>query len=137
MNKGYRGYIGSRPYQSGDYPQQIQNLVIRTYCQQHKLGYLLSATEYAMPGCYMMLEEVLNSLEVIDGIVLFSLFMLPENKLNREKIYDKILMANKTLHAAFESIQLQADKDIHVIEELLSVHNIVANQNLITMLQNE
>ena len=54
---GCRGYVGSRIYQCGDFPQAVQNMVIRNYCQKHQLTYLLSATEYAMPGCYMILER--------------------------------------------------------------------------------
>ena len=32
--RGYRGYIGSRPYFGERAPQHVQNLVIRDYCQR-------------------------------------------------------------------------------------------------------
>ena len=60
--KGYRGYVFSRPVDSHRVPQHIQNLVIRDYAARRKLHYLLSATEYAMPGCYLILEQVLADL---------------------------------------------------------------------------
>ena len=78
MNKsklGFRGYVGSRSYSGIDFPQHIQNFIIRTYCQKYKLHYLLSATEYKMPGCYMILKEVLESLPTIEGVILFSIFI--------------------------------------------------------------
>ncbi len=64
----HRGYIGSRPYFGDRAPQHVQNLVIRDYCQRNDLLYLLSATEYIMDGCYVMLEEVLRELPHIDGV---------------------------------------------------------------------
>ena len=60
---GYRGYIGSRIYHCGDFPQYVQNMIIRDYCQKHHLTYLLSATEYTMPGCFMILEEVISAIQ--------------------------------------------------------------------------
>ena len=54
---GYRGYIASRPVRGLAQPQHVQNLVVRDYASRAKLPYLLSATEYAMPGCYMVLES--------------------------------------------------------------------------------
>ena len=54
--KGYIGYNGARHLATGRAPQHIQNLVIRDYCRRHDLPFKLSASEYAMPHCYMMLE---------------------------------------------------------------------------------
>jgi sporadic carbohydrate cluster protein (TIGR04323 family) len=45
---GHRGYIASRPVRGQDWPQHVQNLVVRDYAQRNGLHYLLSATEYAM-----------------------------------------------------------------------------------------
>ena len=56
--KGYRGYVFSRSVDSHRVPQHIQNLVIRDYAARRKLHYLLSATEYTMPDCYLILEQV-------------------------------------------------------------------------------
>ena len=60
--KGYRGYVFSRSVDSHRVPQHIQNLVIRDYAARRKLHYLLSATEYTMPDCYLILEQVLAEL---------------------------------------------------------------------------
>lgn len=70
--KKVRGYIFSRPFMGERVPQHIQNLVIRDYCDRYNLHYLLSATEYAMVGCHLMLEQVLNELADLDGIVAYS-----------------------------------------------------------------
>ena len=57
---GYRGYIASRPVRGTHTPQRVQNLVVRDYAARTKLDYRLSAVEYAMPACYMMLDDVLG-----------------------------------------------------------------------------
>ena len=124
--KGYRGYIGSRLYSCGEFPQQIQNMLIRNYCQKYQLNFLLSATEYAMHGCYMMLHEVVNSLDSVDGLVLFSLFMLPESPRARTLIYEKVLSQGKTMHAALEDFSVKSLNDIQTIERVLNVNQIVA-----------
>ncbi len=58
---GHRGYIASRPVRGQEWPQHVQNLVVRDYAQRNGLHYLLSATEYAMDACYMNLETVLGA----------------------------------------------------------------------------
>ncbi len=128
--KGHRGYIGSRPYHSGDYPQHVQNIIIRNYCQKNQLTYLLSATEYAMPGCYMMLEEVLRSLHTLEGIVLFSIFMLPKSAQKRRAIYDEILKSGATLHAALEDLSIQNEADVQLVEDMMSLNHITNHQIL-------
>lgn len=128
---GYRGYIGSRQYASGEYTQSVQNLLIRTYCQRNAMTYLLSATEYAMPRCYMMLEEVVNSVNELEGIVLFSIFMLPESPSRRQMIYRKILSAGKSLHAALEDLSIHSEADIQKVEDLLMMHHIVMDETVL------
>jgi sporadic carbohydrate cluster protein (TIGR04323 family) len=99
---GYRGYIGSRPYRGERVPQHVQNIVVRSYCQRNRMTYLLSATEYAMPGCYIILNETLAELPQIEGIVLYSLFMLPEEGERRRAVWDRVLAAGTTIHGAVE-----------------------------------
>jgi sporadic carbohydrate cluster protein (TIGR04323 family) len=110
---GYRGYIGSRPYRGQRTPQHVQNLVVRSYCQRNRMTYLLSATEYAMPGCYIILNEVLVELPQIEGIVLYSLFMLPEEAARRHAVWDRVLAAGATIHGAVEdwAVRTIADRD--------------------------
>lgn len=123
-SQGYRGYIGSRAYHGVDFPQNVQNKLIRSYCERYNLTYLLSATEYTMPGCYMILEEVVKNIELVDGVVMFSVFMLPEKKERRERIYEAVLSKKRTLHAALEDITIQSEKDIQRVEDILMLNKI-------------
>lgn len=125
---GCRGYVGSRIYQCGDFPQAVQNMVIRNFCQKHQLVYLLSATEYAMPGCYMILEEVVNAIQSVNGIVMFSIFMLPGSAAARKEIYQRVLSANRTIHAALEDISIRTPADIQMVEDILNISRITKRE---------
>lgn len=118
---GYRGYIGSRAIRGETSPQHVQNLVIRDYAQRNKLFFKLSATEYAMPSCYMMLESVLDDLPNLEGILLFSMFMLPDSAEHRREIYQRVLDARASLHAALENLVLKSEADIQRWEDIIAL----------------
>ena len=101
-----RGYIFSRKFFGERVPQHVQNLVIRDYCLRNRLEYLLSATEYAMEDSHLIFQQVLNDLDSIDGIALYSLFQLPKETDYREKIYTLILKKSKQLHFAVEGLKI-------------------------------
>jgi sporadic carbohydrate cluster protein (TIGR04323 family) len=123
---GYRGYIVSRPVRGSHFPQRVQNLVVRDYAQRRKLAFRLSVTEYAMPGCTMMFESLLDELPSLDGIVLFSLFVLPHQRERRLRAYERILDGAKTLHAALENLTLQTRADIARWEDIIGVDAVLA-----------
>ena len=51
-----------------------------------------------MPGCQLILNQAINELNHLDGIVAYSLFQLPEVKKERELIIKKLLDSGKTFH---------------------------------------
>ncbi len=106
-------------------PQHVQNLVIRDYCQKNGYTYLLSATEYAMEGCHLIFQQVLDELHSIDGVVLYSLFQLPMNNEQRNTVYNKILTLNKSLHFSVEGISLIHDGDVKRIEDIWQVKQVL------------
>lgn len=123
---GWRGYIASRPIDGSRTPQHVQNLVIRDYAARLGLAYKLSATEYAMPHCYMMLEQVLAELPELEGVIVYSLFMLPERKERRRAVYRRVLDAGAALHAAVEGLTLANEADIDRLEDIWSVRQTLA-----------
>jgi sporadic carbohydrate cluster protein (TIGR04323 family) len=119
--RGYRGYITSRPVNGVAYPHKIQNLVVRDYCRRKGLVFLLSATEGSIPGSFMMLNGVLDQLAAVRGIVLFSQFLLPPARVERQKIYDLVLAAGVELHAAFEENVVTTAADIAAFDAPLAI----------------
>ena len=124
--RGYRGYIASRPVRGQRTPQHVQNLVVRDYAQRNGLYFKLSATEYAMPSCYVILESVLDELVSLEGIICFSLFMLPEGTERRARIYDRVLEQGSSLHGAVENLAIHAPEDIAPIEDIFLVDRFAA-----------
>ncbi|GEP54013.1 LIC12192 family sporadic carbohydrate cluster protein [Reyranella soli] len=127
--KGYRGYVFSRSVDNHRVPQHIQNLVIRDYAARRKLHYLLSATEYAMPNCYLILEQVLDELATLEGVILYSMFMLPAAASERDRIYRCLLDAGGSLHSAVEGFVLADETDIERWENVLRTAHICRNLN--------
>lgn len=120
--RGLRGYIGSRSYYGSRAPQHVQNLVIRDYCARIEKPFLLSATEYAMPGCFMMLERVLQDLPDVEGIVLYSLFMLPDERARRAHVWETVLEQGAILHAAVEGYEIRNAEDVQRAEDIWRIH---------------
>lgn len=118
---GYRGYIGSRPVAGSNFPQKVQNLVIRDYAARRGLDLRLSLTEYAMPGCYMMLQDALSELVQAEGLIVFSLFMLPASADQRHEIYRRVFEHGASLHAALEELMVAGPEDLPKFEDILLV----------------
>ena len=118
--KNVRGYIFSRPFMGERVPQHIQNLVIRDYCYRNKLNYLLSVSEYSMENCYLILQKVLDELnnKEIEGLVAYSLFQMPQDDVERNKIFSKIIEIKQAIHFSVEGLSLTCEEDKQKIEDI-------------------
>ena len=122
---GHRGYIASRPIKGNHIPHHIQNLVIRDYASRRGLQYLLSATEMSPDNCFIVLNDVMDSLDDLGGIIMYSLFMLPADHDQRFPIYERFLETGKSLHAAVENISINNKCDIQRIEEIFVLTGVL------------
>jgi len=122
---GYRGYAFSRPFMGLRQPHHIQNVVIRDYCRNRNMEYLLSVTEYVMPDSFMLLFQILDGLEELEGIVAYSLFLLPEQQKLRDDIYRRVLKAGRSLHFAVEGLVLKDEASIERIEQIWRVAQVL------------
>ena len=71
-----------------------------------------------------MLNEVMAELPEIEGVVLFSIFMLPNNRSKRHSLVRRILDAGATLHGALENMAITNEASFLCMEEILSVNHI-------------
>ena len=124
---GFRGYIFSRPFMGERVPQHVQNLVIRDYCKKQGLQYLLSATEYAMPNSHLILQQVLDELSELDGIIFYSLFLLPEDTTERDRVIQIILKKEKTIYFAVEGLRISNIAEYKRIEIIWQVKKVLPN----------
>ncbi|CCQ51343.1 LIC12192 family sporadic carbohydrate cluster protein (plasmid) [Crocosphaera watsonii WH 8501] len=117
--QGWRGYISSREIGGQIIPQRVQNLVIRNYAQKKDLVFLLSATEYYMDNCYMMLNSLKDQLSELKGLIFYSLDLLPHQLSQRQLLYQSILSHQGELHFALEELVINHQENIELIEDII------------------
>ncbi len=122
--KSWRGYIFSREIGGQMIPQRVQNLVLRVYAEKNGLQYLLSATEYHIPGSFMMLESLYSELPKLDGLLFYSLNMLPDDRSKRLNLYEKVLKARCGLRFALEEMSLRSAADIALLEDVFAARQL-------------
>ena len=128
---GYRGYIFSREINGNFIPQRVQNLVIKDFAERKNIFYKLSQTEYIMKNSYFMLNALLGNLKSIDGIIFYSLEMLPEKSSIRNNILKKLILNKKIIYFALEEIELKTIKKLNEVEKLISINKIAMKKNSI------
>lgn len=118
-NNIYKGYIASRNIHELQIPQRIQNMVIRNYAEKRGKVFSLSATEYIMENCFMMLKALVKDCREFEAITFYSMFMLPSKASERLEIYNACLDAGTEIHFAFEELAIRSTDDIQLIEDTL------------------
>jgi sporadic carbohydrate cluster protein (TIGR04323 family) len=124
---GYRGYVTSRPFGQFNIPVPLQSLALRDYCQRKDLLYVLPVNENMFPHSYMVLEGMIQDLADYQGVVMYSMHMLPQRAERRQKIYDSILGQGCSLHIVLEDLVIAERQDVERIEELLRLDQIAGN----------
>jgi sporadic carbohydrate cluster protein (TIGR04323 family) len=126
--KGYRGYMSARQEMGRSVPQHIQQLVMRDYCKTRDMAFLLAAVEYQMPGCTLVLDAVLGELDHLEGIVMYSIALLPASREKRQALYQKLFEKGCTLHAAAESLVIRDWNDVLLVEDTWLVKEAIDAQ---------
>ncbi len=127
-----RGYISSGVFYGNRTPQHLQNQIVKSYCDSNNLQFILSRAEYWINGSTnCQLWAALK--EGFKNIVLFSLWLLPENRQERIKIYVYCLNKGIVLHFATERMYTESSESSFRELELLIQSNLVlmetANSN--------
>jgi len=122
-----RGYIFGREFMGERAPQHVQNIIIRDFCIKNNLHYSLSLVEYVFKNSTLMLKEGLKELNKIHGIVMYSLFQLPQNDKERELICNLVIKKKKKLFFALENIILSNKKDLEKINTIWLVKKELPN----------
>ena len=131
IEKGFRGYIFSRPFMKERVPQHVQNIVIRDYCSKKGIQYLLSGTEYAMENSTLILRQLVKDLPSIDGIVAYSIFQMPEDDTERQSIFNSILSSKKEIHFAVEGLSIYDNESYSRIENIWQVKKTIPHCNFL------
>ena len=84
-----------------------------------------------MKNSYFMLNALLGNLKSIDGIIFYSLEMLPEKSSIRNNILKKLILNKKIIYFALEEIELKTIKKLNEVEKLISIKKIAMKKNFI------
>ena len=91
---------------------------------------MLSVSEYRMKNSFKILENTIKNLKEVDGIVAYSLLMLPEKESHRNKILKKIILKKKFLSFAVEDITVKNRRDINYINTLWKIKKALKKRYL-------
>jgi len=123
MKQGFRGYVTHHTFGGNKIPIPMQNLILRDYTQRNELLFKLSVNEYSIPNCYIQLNYLLTALPTLEGIVMCSVFMMPQQSAKRREIYQNFLDQGSTLHLIFESTVIRTQEEVETIEEMLAIRD--------------
>ena len=113
----------SREIKGNFIPQRVQNLVIKDFCKRKNLFFKLSSAEYIMENSFLMLKSMLKDIKLIDGVVFYSIEMLPSKKKLREDILNNFIKNKKKIFFALEEIEINQINAIKKINMLLNIKN--------------
>ena len=111
----YQGYVQLNGFNNIYLPPPIQNLIIKNFCDQNNLIFKLSVNEHYIKNSYMELFFILKKIKKIDGLIMTSIYMLPQDKKNFSlflKLYKKrnlkliFIFENKRVNTHSELMKL-------------------------------
>jgi sporadic carbohydrate cluster protein (TIGR04323 family) len=120
-NLSFRGYISSRHINGNKIPQSLQNLKIRDYANLKNIDFKLSVTEYRMKKSFFALNSLKKEISTLNGIIFFSIYQLPEEKVLRKAILNFFIQKRKKIFFALEDIELKDKSDMQEIENIFFI----------------
>ena len=116
--KKLKGYNFSQPFLGERAPEHVQTIINNHYCKKNNYSYSMHVTEYNGQDSTQMLFEELKNIKKYDGLLFYSLLMLPLESKKRDFLYNKIISNKKELHFAVEDLFIKNRKDISKIDNL-------------------
>lgn len=122
FKKKLHGYISSGKIGNNFFPQKIQNLCLKTYCNINKYSFILSATEFKMKKSILVLKGLGEKLKKFDGVIFFSIEQLDDKKF---LILKDLIKKNKEIHFYYENIKLKSEKDLKNVIFLKKINKVL------------
>ena len=77
-----------------------------------------------MPGSFMMLESQYPSLKGLEGLLFYSISMLPDERPRRQALYAQLFKNKAGVRFALEELALEKPGDEDLIEDVLAVRRL-------------
>jgi sporadic carbohydrate cluster protein (TIGR04323 family) len=80
-----------------------------------------------MANSHIILQQVLDDLHKLDGIIFYSLFLLPEDTIERNRVIQIILKKEKTIYFAVEGLRISNIVEYERVETIWKVKKVLPN----------
>jgi len=124
--QGLRGYTTARAFGPYIIPIPVQSLALRDYCARKKFVYVLPGNENSFPHSYLVLEGMIRDLSAYQGIIMCSMFMLPQRAERRRRMLQRVLDQGCTVHLVIEDFVVTSADDIDRLEDTLVIDRLAA-----------
>ena len=124
---GFRGYVTSRGFGGYVIPVPLQSLALRDYCFRNGMNYVLPVNENCFPNSYMVLEGLIKDLSSYEGLIMYSMRMLPLKVDRRREIFKKILDQKCSIHLVLEDFAVRSLGDMEKLEDLVLVDQFASS----------
>lgn len=101
--KNFVSYIQNKPFGSYYIPARFQYVILRDYFGKFKKLFSLPQGEPVFSNTSIRLRTIVNSLERYDNLILLSIYVLPDNRVLREKMIQNLLKKKIKTHFIFEN----------------------------------
>lgn len=120
--KKFFTYVQNKKF--GDYyiPARFQYVILRDYYKKIKQNFILPQGEPVFTKTGIRLRSIVENLKVDNGLVLLSIYMLPEDSKIRETIYKKLLNKKIETHFIFENIIAKNKNDFKKINNFYKLN---------------
>ena len=123
---GLRGYVTSRGFGGYVIPVPLQSLGLRDYCSRKGMVYVLPVNENCFPHSYLVLDGMIQDLSAYEGVIMYSMRMLPQRSDRRRAVYKKILDQGCSLHLVLEDLVVRSYKEVEKLEDLVLFDQLAA-----------
>ena len=124
---GFRGYVSSREFGGLRVPVPLQSMTLRDYCARKNYLYKLHVNENIFPHSYLVLDGLFQNLDEFEGLLIFSLFMMPQRAERRAKLYELAFRQQAEIHFVLEGMVVREPADVPAVEEILLIHQTLAH----------
>ena len=112
-----RGYMKGS-FMNERVPERVQGIVIQEFCKAKGFRHLFNNSEYMIEGSTYIIHDIINKLKEEGGLVLYSLFQMPEDNNERLSLFKRILKKKKKLFFALEDLKLTSTDELTEINNL-------------------
>lgn len=122
-NKILRGYVQNNKFGPYCLPVAFQNKLLKQYCDEKDKFFALPQGEIVFSKNYIQLRSLIDKLKKNEGIIMMSIFMLPEKSEDRDKILMNLIKSKTECHFLFENIIAKSQKEYQEINNIIKLNS--------------